>query len=80
MTLAAPRAPARRAGEEWAGTAKADDLMKRCGRKAWLHRFRDRHEPCHRQIEATDKEIDGLVYELYGLIEKEIGIVEEETK
>jgi hypothetical protein len=30
-----------------------------------------------RQIDATDKQIDGLVYELYGLSEDEIRIVEE---
>ena len=29
-----------------------------------------------RRIEATDRQIDGLVYELYGLTEEEIGIVE----
>lgn len=29
-----------------------------------------------RQIEATDAQIDRLVYELYGLTEEEIGIVE----
>jgi len=29
-----------------------------------------------RQIEATDKQIDQLVYELYGLTEEEINIVE----
>jgi len=29
-----------------------------------------------RQIEATDREIDKLVYELYGLTEEEIRIVE----
>jgi len=28
-----------------------------------------------RQIEATDRQIDALVYELYGLTEEEIGIV-----
>jgi len=33
-----------------------------------------------RQIEATDQEIDALVYELYGLTEEEIAIVKEETK
>jgi len=33
-----------------------------------------------RQIEATDHEIDRLVYELYGLSEEEIRIVEEATK
>jgi len=30
-----------------------------------------------RQIEATDQEIDRLVYELYGLTEEEIAVVEE---
>ena len=29
-----------------------------------------------RQIDATDREIDALVYELYGLTEEEISIVE----
>jgi hypothetical protein len=29
-----------------------------------------------RQIEATDEQIDALVYELYGLTEEEINIVE----
>ena len=33
-----------------------------------------------RQIEATDKEIDKLVYNLYGLTEEEIRIVEEEAR
>jgi hypothetical protein len=33
-------------------------------------------ELCQRQIEATDRQIDGLVYELYGLTEEEIGVVE----
>ncbi len=31
-----------------------------------------------RQIEATDKQIDALVYELYGLTEEEITVVEQE--
>jgi hypothetical protein len=30
-----------------------------------------------RQIDATDREIDHLVYELYGLTEEEIKLVEE---
>lgn len=30
-----------------------------------------------RQIEATDRQIDGLVYGLYGLMDEEIRIVEE---
>jgi hypothetical protein len=33
-------------------------------------------EPITRQIAATDKKIDKLVYELYGLTEEEIRIVE----
>ena len=33
-----------------------------------------------RQIDATDQQIDELVYELYGLTDKEIQIVEEATK
>jgi hypothetical protein len=32
-----------------------------------------------RQIDATDRQIDRLVYELYGLTEEEIRIVEEAT-
>ena len=32
-----------------------------------------------RQIDATDRQIDQLVYELYGLTEDEISIVEEAT-
>jgi len=32
-----------------------------------------------RQIEATDRQIDRLVYELYGLTEEEIEIVEDAT-
>jgi hypothetical protein len=30
-----------------------------------------------RQIDATDKQIDALVYELYGLTEEEIKVVEQ---
>jgi len=33
-----------------------------------------------RQIHATDKQIDQLVYELYGLTDEEIRIVEEATR
>jgi hypothetical protein len=32
-----------------------------------------------RQIEATDREIDRLVYELYGLSDEEIALVEGAT-
>jgi hypothetical protein len=34
----------------------------------------------HRRIDATDAEIDRLVYDLYGLTEQEIAIVEEATR
>ena len=33
-----------------------------------------------RQIEATDRQIDALVYELYGLTEQEIAIVKGEAE
>ncbi len=33
-----------------------------------------------RQIDATDRQIDRLVYELYDLTDEEIGIVEEATR
>ena len=33
-----------------------------------------------RQIDATDHQIDKLVYELYGLTDEKIEIVEESTK
>ena len=32
------------------------------------------------QIDATDKEIDQMVYELYGLTDEEIGIIENSVK
>ena len=35
--------------------------------------------PLQRQIDATDRQIDRLVYELYGLTEEEMGIVEGAT-
>jgi hypothetical protein len=35
--------------------------------------------PKERQIDATDKKIDQLVYELYGLTEEEIKIIEEKS-
>ena len=45
-------------------------------------KFRRRAEKIalQRQIEATDKQIDQLVYELYGLTGEEIKIVEGGTK
>jgi len=42
-------------------------------------RLRTEHEKTalQRQIDATDKEIDQLVYELYGITEEEQKIIEE---
>ena len=51
-----------------------------------LHRQLSSAGPDHertliaRRIEATDRQIDRLVYELYGLTEEEIGIVEADSK
>ena len=42
--------------------------------------FDSEKEPIQRQIAATDKKIDNLVYELYGLTEEEIKIVEGSAK
>jgi len=36
--------------------------------------------PIQRQIDATDRQIDQLVYELYDLTDEEIRIVEEVTR
>ena len=41
--------------------------------------FDSEKEPIERQIAATDKKIDELVYKLYGLTEEEIRIVEGKT-
>ena len=51
-------------------------LHKRLGEA----RTPDAKQRIQRQITATDKQIDNLVYELYGLTEEEIGIVEEASK
>ena len=40
--------------------------------------FDSEKEPIERQIKATDKKIDQLVYQLYGLTEEEIKVVEGE--
>jgi hypothetical protein len=34
------------------------------------------HESIQRQITATYKAFDALVYELYGLVEEDVGVVE----
>ena len=37
------------------------------------------HEQLRREIDATDRQIDALVYQLYGLTDDEIKIVEGST-
>jgi hypothetical protein len=57
-------------------------LSHSAGLRAWLHKELPKARTPHdeelieRQISATDKQIDALVYELYGLTESEIRIVE----
>ena len=38
-----------------------------------------RREQVQREIDATDRQIDSLVYQLYGLTDDEVRIVEEAT-
>jgi len=65
-----------------ADVARHDQMVALVERMLDLHRrlaaAKLGHEKTllQRQIEATDREIDRLVYELYGLTEEEIGIVE----
>jgi hypothetical protein len=44
----------------------------------WIAEARTDHDRTilHGQIDATDRQIDRLVYELYGLTEDEIAVVE----
>ncbi|MGA9405909.1 MAG: restriction endonuclease subunit R, partial [Bacteroidota bacterium] len=59
-----------------------DDLVSLVDKMLDLHKqiekasFDSEKEPIARQINATDKKIDQLVYQLYGLTEEEIKIVE----
>ena len=52
------------------------DLHKRLPEASSAHE----RELIERQIAATDRTIDQLVYELYGLTEEEIAIVEAATE
>jgi len=59
-----------------------DDLVKLVEKMLDLHKqlqkasFDSEKEPIQRQIEATDRKIDEMVYKLYELTEEEIAIVE----
>ncbi|MBE2235749.1 MAG: hypothetical protein IAE85_19815 [Anaerolinea sp.] len=44
---------------------------------ALVERFERNRALPQRQIEATDRQIDALVYELYALTDEEVRIVEE---
>ena len=65
-----------------ADRARHDQMVELVQRMLELHkRLAEAKTPLdrttlQRQIVATDKQIDRLVYELYGLTEEEIGIVE----
>ena len=65
-----------------ADVAKHDKIVSLVDRMLDMHKqlpkIRTPHEKeaLQRRIDATDAQIDKLVYELYGLTEKEIGIVE----
>ena len=54
----------------------AVDLARQCSNAKTDHE----RTVIDRQIEATDREIDRLVYELYGLSEDEIRLVEGAVK
>ncbi len=66
--------------------ARHDSMVKLVENMLDLHRRLSEAKTGHektllsRQIEATDRQIDNLVYQLYGLTVEEIAIVEEATK
>jgi len=68
------------------GKAKHDRLVKLVDSMLALHKHlaaaksARQKEVVQRQIDATDAEIDRLVYDLYGLTEEEIAIVERQDK
>ena len=67
-------------GEAWPvaharGSDRRFDLQKQLAAAKTAHA----KTAIQRQIDATDRRIDQLVYELYGLTEQEIRIVEEAT-
>ena len=53
--------------------------MTRARPNPWLQptALRADKERYERQIEATDEQIDALVYQLYGLTDEEVAVVEE---
>jgi len=59
---------------------KLVETMLELNKKLHAARTPDEQVMIQRQIDATDKQIDMLVYELYGLTDEEIAIVEEATE
>jgi hypothetical protein len=55
------------------------DAMTATNARLSVEKLPQRREQFQRQIDATDRQIDRLVYELYGLTDDEIRIVEEAT-
>jgi len=55
------------------------DFMQSATRKLALVRTDHERTAIQRQIEATDREIDRLVYQLYGLTELEVELIENST-
>jgi len=68
--------------DDWEDVARHDRLVVLVERMLALHKELPAAKTptaktmLQRQIDATDRQIDRLVYELYGLTEEETGIVE----
>jgi hypothetical protein len=56
------------------------DTMLTLHKKLSAEQLPQRREQIQREIDATDRQIDSLVYQLYGLSEEEISLVEAATK
>jgi hypothetical protein len=66
--------------KEGSGLATLADSMLSLHKRLSAERLPQRREQIQREIDATDRQIDQLVYQLYGLTDEEIKIVEEATK
>jgi hypothetical protein len=55
------------------------DTMLSLHKKLAAEKLPQRREQIQREIDATDRQIDQLVYQLYGLTGEEIAIVEKAT-
>ena len=56
------------------------DALRSLHKRLSAEKLPQRREGLEREIDATDRQIDQLVYQLYGLTDEEIKIVEEATK